>query len=104
MPPAAAAPVPPAPPAEPPAVPRAADATVPSSAEQAVAGIKGRVAVSMARLLDGKVVGQDLRDDNGNVLAPRGTRITPELTARAEAAGVLPDLILHMVWPEEVEA
>lgn len=96
----------PTPPASPgtPVTPRLAEPSVPSSTEQVAAGIKGRLAMSMARLLEGKVVGQDLRDDGGNLVAARGARITPELTARVEAVGLLPDLILHMVWSEEVEA
>jgi hypothetical protein len=55
-------------------------------------------------LLEGKVVGEDLRGADSAILATRGTAITPELAARAEAAGMLPDLILHMVWPEEVHS
>jgi hypothetical protein len=65
-------------------------------------GMRNRMAMSVARMLEGKVAGQDLRDADGAVIATRGTPITPELAAQAEAAGVLPDLILHMIWPEEV--
>ncbi len=86
------------------APPKIAQPAPAPSAAQMAAGIKGRLALSMARLLDGKVVGTDLRDDGGNLVAARGTPITSEVTAKAEAAGLLPDLILHMVWPEEVEA
>lgn len=84
--------------------PKAPASPPPSSVEQVAAGIKNRVSVSMSRLLEGKAVGQDLRDDAGALVAARGTLITPELTARVEAVGLLPDLILHMVWPEDSEA
>ena len=46
--------------------------------------------------LVGNVVGQDLRDSSDTRIAERGQRIDAALVAAAEAAGCLPQLIVHM--------
>ncbi len=48
--------------------------------------------------LYGKRVGQDIKDSRQNVVARSGDLITPELVQRVEASGLLPDLIVHMVF------
>lgn len=48
--------------------------------------------------LYGKRVGQDIVDNQRNLIAKAGETITPELVARVETAGQLPDLIVHMVF------
>ncbi len=48
--------------------------------------------------LYGKRVGQDILDNQRNLIARAGETITPELVARVETAGQLPDLIVHMVF------
>lgn len=92
---------PPAPPANPaPAANPAVPATATAASDAVTIGIHHRVSLNLTRMLEGKVVGLDLRDNNDMLLAARGTTITPDLIARAEAAGVLSDLIVHMTWPE----
>ena len=46
--------------------------------------------------LMGKVVGLELRDAQNRLIAERGRRIDAQLVAAAEAAGCLPELIVHM--------
>ena len=46
--------------------------------------------------LMGKVVGLELRDAQNRLIAERGRRIDTQLVAAAEAAGCLPELIVHM--------
>ena len=48
--------------------------------------------------LYGKRVGQDILDNQRNLIAKAGDTITPELVAQVETAGQLPDLIVHMVF------
>jgi|GEM_PF-6078377 len=50
--------------------------------------------------LEGKIVGTDIYDASGNLVAAAGTPIDRGLVARAEAAGKLPDLIVYMTLPE----
>lgn len=75
----------------------------PEDASQVEAGLRARIETDMMRMLTGKVAGAELRDAGGNLIASRGAPITRDLAAAAEAAGLLPDLILHMAWPEEVQ-
>lgn len=47
-----------------------------------------------------KVLGRDLQGADGQVIAPKGAPITAELIEEAVRQGSLPELILHMEWPE----
>lgn len=49
--------------------------------------------------LEGKIVGRDLTDAQGNVLARAGETIDRAVVHRAEAAGRLPELIVYMTLP-----
>lgn len=71
-----------------------------TAGEQVSSGLQQRIGARMMRLLQGKVVGQDLHGNSG-LLAAKGTPITAQLAEQAQAEGVLPDLILHMTWPDE---
>lgn len=69
----------------------------------AVTELRGEIAASLFRMLQGKVTGRDVLHADGQVLAAEGAPITAELAALAEQAGVLPELVLHMAWPPEPE-
>lgn len=61
---------------------------------------KGNVAQDVLVFLVGKVVGQDIVDAEGRLLAPAGTPIDAGLARRVEAAGRLSELIVHMALPK----
>lgn len=90
--PAAAGPAPAAPPPTPP-VPQAPAARPRPAAS---AGLGDDVLM----FLEGKIVGTDIYDAAGNLIAAAGTPIDAALVARAEAAGRLPDLIVYMTLPQ----
>lgn len=81
-----------------------ATAAVPPAAPAAVTATGAAPAVNRAGdllgLLAGKVVGRDLSDPSGRLLARRGDPITAALVEQAETVGLLPTLILEMTWPE----
>lgn len=47
----------------------------------------------------GKLAGEDLLDSGGQMILRKGERITPETVDRAEQAGKLAELIVHMAGP-----
>lgn len=51
----------------------------------------------------GKIVGEDLKDNQGNIIASKNSLITEEIIYSAEEAGKLPELIINMIFPEEEE-
>lgn len=51
----------------------------------------------------GKIVGEDLKDNYGNIIASKNSLITEEMINIAEEAGKLPELIINMIFPEEDE-
>lgn len=55
-------------------------------------------AIDVRTFLYGKKVGQAVVDSHGNVLAQQGEPITEEMVRRVESAGLLPELIVHMVF------
>lgn len=61
----------------------------------AVAGLGDDVLI----FLEGKIVGSDIYDAAGNLVAAAGTPIDRDLVAKVEAAGKLPDLIVYMTLP-----
>lgn len=70
---------------------------------QVTSGLKERSRSNMMNFLQGKVLGQDLLGSDGKTIAPKGAPITAETAERAQKEGVLPELILHMTWPEETD-
>lgn len=54
------------------------------------------VGPDVVAFLIGKLVGRDVRDGEGHLIAEQGRRIDAELVRAAEAAGCLADLIVHM--------
>lgn len=83
--------------------PAPAAAPSPFQTAAAVTELRGEIAASLFRMLQGKVTGRDVLHADGQVLAAEGAPITAELAALAEQAGVLPELVLHMAWPPEPE-
>lgn len=77
-----------------------ADSTAPSATPVAAApGPHGDGAsLDVRSFLYGKRVGQDILDPQNIVIAQKDDLITPELVQRAESAGRLPDLIVHMAF------
>lgn len=62
-------------------------------------GPRETVGVDVMAFLQGKVVGRDIYDSQQNLVAAQGATIDAELVQRVEAAGQLPDLIVHMTLP-----
>ncbi len=56
--------------------------------------------LNILAFLQGKVVGRDIVDGAGNVLAARGASITADLVELVDAAGMLPEMIVYMTLPE----
>jgi|GEM_PF-4466703 len=54
------------------------------------------LAMDVLAFLEGKVVGQDIVDAEGDVVARRGDRIDRDLVSRVEGVGRLPELIVYM--------
>ncbi|MDP4171119.1 MAG: hypothetical protein Q8906_10965 [Bacillota bacterium] len=52
------------------------------------------------RYIVGKVAGSDLFDDQGALIVAKQTEITGEIVEKANRAGVLADLIVHMKIPD----
>lgn len=59
----------------------------------------GGAGLNILAFIAGKVVGRDLVSADGRLVAARGTRITPELVAEVEMAGLLPEMIVYMTLP-----
>ncbi|KEO81466.1 hypothetical protein [Tumebacillus flagellatus] len=55
------------------------------------------------RYIVGKISGADLQDGSGRLLVAKGAKITEEVAAIAEKAGLLPDLIVNMKLPDAGE-
>jgi len=64
-------------------------------------GAAPAVGPDVLAFLEGKVVGRDILDSDGQMVASRGERITPEVVARVEEAHRLPDLIVNMTLPPD---
>lgn len=92
-------------PDEPTAAPAFASAPAPAPARPARPAARSEepaagLGKDVLMFLEGKIVGTDIYDASGNLLAAAGTPIDSGLVARAEAAGKLPDLIVYMTLPE----
>lgn len=79
--------------------PRAAERHAAAPAEPRVAA--GGASLNILAFIAGKVVGRDLTSSDGQLIAARGTRITPELVAEVETMGLLPEMIVYMTLPED---
>ncbi len=55
------------------------------------------------KYLLGKIVGEDLIDNKGNVIAAKKQTITPEIITRAEHEGKLAELVINMMLPDTGE-
>jgi nitrogenase molybdenum-iron protein alpha/beta subunit len=56
-----------------------------------------------SKYLIGKIVGEDLMDGSGKLLAKNGLVITEDLIEKVDIEGKLPELILNMILPETSE-
>lgn len=86
-----------APAVAPPAATAAPPATPPAATGDPAAVALG-IRAGIWHLLQGKVVGSDLRLADGTLLARAGEPITPVLVDRAQSAGLITDLILDMTF------
>ncbi len=71
--------------------------SAPPAEARVVAGGSG---LNILAFISGKVVGRDLYDQDGRLVAAQGTHITPDLVAEVEAMGLLPEMIVYMTLPE----
>jgi sporulation protein YlmC with PRC-barrel domain len=78
----------------------ATDLAAPAAdAETADPGLNQAIKKHRLGYVVGKIVGQRLTDAAGELIVDKGDVITPEVVARADAAGKLAELIVHMRIP-----
>jgi hypothetical protein len=62
--------------------------------------VTGEIENLRYKYLVGKLVGEDLLDDRGNIIASQNSKITTDIVNRAEREGKLSELILNMTLPD----
>ena len=62
-------------------------------------GVSAGGAVDVLAFLEGKLVGQDIYNSAGELLAAKDMVIDAALVQRVDAAGRLPELIVYMTLP-----
>ncbi|MCB2295194.1 hypothetical protein LGK95_17050 [Clostridium algoriphilum] len=71
--------------------------------EKANKTLENRIENIRFKYLVGKIVGADLMDSKGIVIASKNSLITEKLINIADKQGKLSELILNMIFPEESE-
>lgn len=79
------------------------DGKVASKQEKVNKTLENRIENMRLKYLVGKIVGEDLMDNKGIVIASKNVRITEELINIADKQGKLAELILNMIFPEAEE-
>lgn len=79
------------------------DFKVVSRIEEANKTLENRIENMRLKYLVGKIVGEDLMDSKGIVIASKNLIITEELINIADKQGKLAELILNMIFPEAEE-
>lgn len=79
------------------------DFKVVSKQEKANKTLENRIENMRLKYLVGKIVGEDLMDSKGIVIASKNLIITEELINIVDKQGKLAELILNMIFPEAEE-